>query len=311
MRLDVNGLSYQWVDNWVRLPRTATGLVNGRTHGVVVRQNGNVLIFNQARPGVLEVDPDGRLISAWGDRFMGAHGMTIVREGNDEFLWLTDEASKEVVKTTLDGETKLTLTPPDLPVYRGGKRFTPTWVAVNEERFGGNGDVWVADGYGSFYIHRYTKGGAYISSINGTEGAAGAFACPHGIRFDFRHGQPELYVADRTNHRIQVYDADGKFIRAVGQDFLIHPCMFAVSGEMLLVPELYGRLAILDGKDRLIGYLGENAGIEKAAGWPNFKSDQLAPGKFNSPHAMTADADGNLYVVEWIVGGRITKLAKL
>jgi sugar lactone lactonase YvrE len=235
--------------------------------------------------------------------------MTIVREGEHDYLWLTDQGTAEVVKTTLDGDVVLTLRQPEHPVYASGKRFVPTWVAVNEERFDGNGDVWVTDGYGSSYIHRYDRNGAYQQSINGTEGRAGAFACPHGIRFDHRHGQPELYIADRSNRRIQVYDQAGKYLRHFGQDFLHSPCMFDHDGEHLLVPELFGRLAVLDRDDKLVGYLGSNDGIEKAQGWPD-QRQHVQPGKFNSPHAMTADAQGNLYVVEWITGGRITKLAK-
>lgn len=168
----------------------------------------------------------------------------------------------------------------------------------------------MTDGYGSSYIHRYDKSGAYLGSINGTEGRAGAFACPHGIRFDYRHGRAELYIADRGNHRIQVYDPQGKYVRHFGQDFLNSPCMFDIDGDHLLVPELFGRVAILDKDDKLLDYLGENAGIEKAAGWPDYAPQQLHAGKFNSPHAMTADREGNLYIVEWIIGGRITKLIK-
>lgn len=310
MTLNLNGRRYEWIEDWARIPQTATGQVNGRTHGVVVAANGDVLVFNQARPAILRFDPAGRLVNAWGDRFLNAHGMTLVREGEQEYLWLTDQTSAEVVKTTLDGQPILSLQRPNHPIYASGKAYAPTWVAVDEERFGGSGDIWVTDGYGSGYIHHYSKAGAYIASINGTEGAAGAFTCPHGIRFDFRGGKRELYIADRGNHRVQVYSSDGQYLRHFGAEFLHSPCMFDVWEDHLLVPELFGRLAILDKDDRLIGYLGENDGVEKSQGWPN-RRDIVRAGKFNSPHAMTADPQGNLYVVEWIIGGRITKLARV
>jgi hypothetical protein len=86
--------------------------------------------------------------------------------------------------------------------------------------------------------------------------------------------------------------------------------MFDVWGDHLLVPELFGRVSILDKNDKLVAYLGCNDGIEKREGWPNQRG-HVGEGRFNSPHAMTADAAGNLYVVEWIVGGRVTKLAKV
>ncbi|MDE0824001.1 MAG: hypothetical protein OSB07_08555, partial [Dehalococcoidia bacterium] len=76
----------------------------------------------------------------------------------------------------LEGNVLASLTRPNLDVYQEGM-YSPTWVAVNEERHGGNGDVWVADGYGQSYVHRYDKSGNYISSINGErEGLVGLAA---------------------------------------------------------------------------------------------------------------------------------------
>jgi sugar lactone lactonase YvrE len=236
--------------------------------------------------------------------------MTLVQDGDRECLWLTDQAG-EVVKTTLDGAVLMTLQRPHVPIYQAGKRFVPTWVAVNEERFGGNGDIWVADGYGAYYVHRYDKSGAYISSINGTEGRAGAFACPHGIMFIPKPSGAELYIADRSNQRVQVYDADGNFKRVFGNDFLNSPCGFVHRDGIVYCPELNGRLAIIDADDKLITYLGEQPGIEKVKGWPNLPAEQIIPGKFNSPHGMAVAANGDLYVGEWIVGGRVTKLARV
>jgi len=311
MRVGQGEFTYEWIEHWARIPTTESGKANGRTHGVVALDGGDVMVFNQARPGVLRFTADGKLINAWGDRFHGAHGMTLVAEGDSQALWLTDQDSAEVVKTTLDGRTLLNLQRPDLPVYRGATRFVPTWVAVNQERFGGNGDVWVTDGYGSGYIHRYTKNGGYIASINGTEGQAGAFNCPHGITFIPKPNGPQLYIADRGNKRVQVYDAEGKFMRVFGGDFLNSPCGFVHRQGIVYIPELQARLAILDEHDRLITYVGEHAPAPKATGWPNLPAAQILPGKFNSPHGMAVDDAGNLYVGEWIIGGRITKLVKV
>jgi hypothetical protein len=259
---------------------------------------------------VLVFDTDGKLQAAWGDRFQGAHGMTLTKDGEVEYLWLTDQTSGEVVKTTLDGQTVMQLQRPDLPIYQSGT-YAPTWVAVNEERHGGNGDIWVTDGYGQSYIHRYDKMGRYIASINGEEGESGAFKCPHGIWVDTRKPAPELYIADRGNRRVQVYDLDGTFKRTFGSDILTSPCGFATHGDDLLIPELFARLTILDGNDQLIGYFGENEQVVDVAGWPNLPAELIVPGKFNSPHGVAADNLGNVFVVEWIIEGRITKLARV
>ena len=309
MRIGTGQHTYEWIDNWGRIPDTPSGRENGRTHGVVVSETGNVLVFNQANPAVLVFDPSGKLTDWWGDRFLGAHGMTLVKEGDTEYLWLTDQSTAEVAKMTLDGKTVLNIDKPNHPVYQKAN-YAPTWVAVNEERFGGNGDIWVTDGYGSNYVHRYDKTGKYLNSINGEEGKTGAFSCPHGIWVDNRKPEPELYVADRSNKRIQVYDVQGNYKRAFGDDYLTSPDGFITHGEFLMMPELYARLTILDGNDKLVTHLGSNEDVVKVKGWPNIH-DHLEAGKFNSPHGMGADKAGNLYVVEWITGGRITKLAKV
>ncbi len=71
------------------------------------------------------------------------------------------------------------------------------------------------------------------------------------------------------------------------------------------------RFSILDDRDKLISCIGENDAVSKSPGWPNLPASQIFPGKFNSPHAAAVDATGNIYVVEWILGGRIIKLLKI
>ncbi|MBI4429419.1 MAG: hypothetical protein HY562_09910 [Ignavibacteriales bacterium] len=309
MRIGAGAHTYKWIDDWAKIPDTPSGRENGRTHGVVVTQSGNVIVYHQANPAVLIYDAKGKLFNTWGDRFPGAHGMTLVVENGKEFLWITNERSAEVVKTSLEGETLLNLQQPDLPAYSKGK-YSPTWVAVCEERYGGNGDVWVADGYGMSYVHRFDKTGNYLASINGSEGKAGPFNCPHGIWMDARSSEPQLYIADRGNKRFQVYDPEGKFKRSFGSDFLTSPCMcIAFQGE-LFVPELTAKLTVLDANDRLICRIGNNEAVCNIEGWPNHPKTLIKPGKFNSPHSIAIDASGNLYVVEWIIGGRVTKLEK-
>jgi hypothetical protein len=308
MKIGEGSFTFDWLEHWARIPETESGKANGRTHGVVALPDGDIMVFCQAQPAVLRFSAAGQLKNAWGDRFGGAHGMTLVFDGDVPALWLTDQNSGEVVKTTLDGRVLLSLSRPRLPIYEGSGKFAPTWVAVNEERHGGNGDIWLTDGYGSNMIHRYAKSGAYLSSINGTEGNAGAFACPHAVAFIQRPAGPELYIADRGNRRVQVYDADGRFKKSFGQDFLTSPCAFSQHNGKLYIPELYARLTILDEQDKPIIHLGENAAARQSPEWPNLPSTQIVPGKFNSPHGIAVNRAGDVFITEWILGGRIIKL---
>jgi DNA-binding beta-propeller fold protein YncE len=119
----------------------------------------------------------------------------------------------------------------------------------------------------------------------------------------------ELYIADRGNHRVQVYDGQGNYLRSFGGEFLTSPDGFACDGNQLIVPELQGRVTVLDANDDLVCHLGENEEVCADPEWPD--GTQLASGKFNSPHGAAADALHNLYVVEWRVGGRVLKLEKV
>ena len=336
MRIGSGKHAYEWLESWAKTPDTDSARNGWSHHGVAVSETGNVISGHQDEPVVQVFDRDGNLLYSWESGCAETHGITLVKEGDTEYLWIADTEAKrsqstgfeypstngkvvgKAVKKTLDGQTVLQLQPPALPVYEEGD-YKPTWVAVNEERNGGNGDVWVADGYGASYVHRYNKAGDYISSINGQEGQAGPFDCPHAIFIDTRKSEPELYVADRSNGRVQVYDLEGNFRRVFGSDFLTSPSGFVTDGNLMVIAELEARLTIVDADDKLVTYLGANEKVAKVKGWPNNKDEKgapirprlLEPGKFNSPHGMAVDGDGNLYIAEWLIGGRFTKLAKV
>ncbi len=319
MSQDLKTAKFEWVDNWVRIPDTSSGRENGRTHGVCVTKGGNVIVFHQAQNGLLTFDPQGKLVSAvGGDRWLGAHGLTLIVENGQEYLWLADQDSTEVVKTTLKGEVVKSLPRPDHPAYQGDRpqKYTPTWAAQNPA----NGDIWIADGYGASLVHRYNKDGTYRNTIDGTEGA-GRFSQPHGINFTVREGRSELFITDRANRRIVVYDGEGRFLRQ--SDMTHSPCCFDFLNGTVVVPELFTGVKLLDiASLQIITEVGASDYVkprtdggwwppETPKGWPNLAStEHVRPNFFNSPHGGCFAPNGDIYVVEWIIGGRITKLAK-
>ena len=310
MRIGSGEHTFEWIEDWALIPDTAASRADGRTHGVVVTADGKVVVFHVGDPAVLIFDAQGSLIEAWGDRFPGAHGLTLVEERGTECLWLTDYKTGEVVKTTLHGDTVLSLPIPGFKGYDDPK-YAPTWVTVFEESLGGNGDIWVADGYGAAYLHRYDRNGNYLSSIDGTKGG-GRFRHPHGIYIDTRRNDPELYVADRMNRRIQVYDVEGNFKRIVADSVDTSACAFIPDGEFTLIPEApyRARLTILDPEDHIVTTIGENDSVCGRPGFPNDRS-LVQPGRFVTPHSVAVDATRNIYVVEWITRGRVTKLVRI
>ncbi len=333
MRVGTGDHTYEWQEDWAQIPDTESARTGWAHSGVAVTASGDVITFHPGDPVLMVFGADGHLKQQVESQAAAAHGMCLVQEPGAEYLWVADNGARrqptagyeyrpargpQVLKLDLNGRTAQSIEKPDLPAYVEGK-YSPTSVAVFESRFGGNGDVWVADGYGSHYVHRYSASGDYLGSINGEEGRAGKFNCPHGVYVDRRRSEPELYVADRGNHRVQVYDLDGTWRRAFGEDFMTTPSGFAADGDDLVVAELRARLTVLDGNDRLVTYLGENEPVCTTPGWPNEKNaagepvrtSQLQPGKFNSPHGMAIDAAGNLYVAEWLIGGRFIRLEKV
>ena len=244
MRVGRGHMVYDWIEKWGKIPDSQSARDGWAHHGIVVSESGKIVSFHQADPTVLIFDEEGDLEDSWTATVQNAHGMEIVKEDGAEYLFLADNNTGKVVKTTLDGEVVLNIDRPDIRVYAEGGKYATTDVAVNQERHGGNGDIYVADGYGSSYVHRYDKSGQYIGSINGEEGEAGRFATPHGVWVDTRKEEKELYVADRSNGRIQVYDLEGSYKRVLGRapgaDWLHSPSSFAQTGDLMIVAELRG-----------------------------------------------------------------------
>ena len=310
MTVGTGAFAYEWIDDWLRVPPTD----NGRTHAAAVTRGGDVIVFHQASPAVLVCDADGTIKDRWGD-YPGAHGLTLVEEGGRDILWLTDQDSAVVRKHGLDGEVLGELPRPEALAPSPGRegKYVPTWAAVAPD-----GDVWVADGYGSYGVYRYAPDGRLKQTITGEEGA-GRFESPHGLAFSPRG---ELWITDRANARVCVYDVEGRPLRH--RDGLCHsPCCFAfreAGGRVeVYVPELFTGLKVIDEQLNLLAEVGASDEVGPQpdggrppitpAGWPNLAgTEHVKPGVFNSPHGVAVSPAGEVYVTEWIVGGRVTKL---
>lgn len=333
---------YEWVDDWAQFPDSDSRREGWAHPGVAVTSAGEIATVHPGDSTILFFNSDGKLLKSWDIAAREVHQLALEDDGTQQYLWAADPGRKnvktdavyqptpgengpQVLKLTLDGDLIQRITVPDHEAYIDGT-FAPTSVTVHEAAKGGNGDIWIGDGYGESYVHRFTSNGEYVSSISGEEGDAGRFSCPHSVWIDYRKSEPELYIADRANRRVQVYDLDGEYKRSFGSDVLTSPSSFAIDGDQLIVAELRSRLAVFDIEDRFVCYLAENEPIahvernsaEDVPGWPNnlddggnvVRSRVLEPGKLNSPHGIATDAAGNIYGAEWLIGGRYTKLVK-
>ena len=312
-------------------------------HGLSFTRAGELLAFHAGQ--LVTLDKNGSVQRTARPGLVDGHGLTVVRDGDDDLVWVADpgfaiacgsgtgegllppsfglgldlaRGPARVVLLTAAGDTVRELDVP--PVHTDDASgpfapYAPTSVAVDEPRWGGSGDVWVADGYGSNVVHRFDADGRHMSVLTGMEGG-GRFDCPHAVFIDRRPGKSrELYVADRGNARLAVYDLDGNFRRLAAEGVVDSPSGFAIWMGYLVVAELHARLTVLDVEDQLIGHLGADRQATVRTGWPNAWDDDgnarrpagVQPGLLNSPHAVAVSPNGDLVVAEWVIGGRYTK----
>ena len=306
--------TYEVTHDWGAVP---ANIKYGNTHGVCVDSQGRVYIHHtvndasESHDTMVVFDSNGRFIKSWGAAFRGgAHGLHIRKEGSQEFLYLCDTKRAVVVKSTLDGEEVFMLGYPSMaePYSHGYIKYSPTNVAIAP-----NGDLYVGDGYGSSYINQYNAKGDYIRTFGGKGTGPGQLDCPHGLVVDTRHDPhtvpPVLLVADRGNHRIQRFTLDGKHIDFVAGTNL--PCHFNFykNGDAV-VPDLGARVTLLDRDNNVIEILGDDS-QSKWGDTRKLSRDQFTPGKFVCPHGACFDHEGNIFVVEWVEVGRVSKLRRV
>lgn len=298
--------TYECIHDWARLPE---GCRFGNTHGVCEDSQARVHIKHTVGAGsssddaIAVFDADGKFIRSWGAEFKGgAHGLHINREGGEDFLYLCDPPRGLLVKTTLNGEEIWRRgCPLESGLYNNPGEYHPTNVAVAP-----GGDVYCADGYGKSWIHIYSAAGEYKRSFGGPGKERGQVSCPHGLMVDTRGSAPRLVVADRSNRRLQYFTLDGRHDGFV-TDEMRSPCHFHTRGEVMVVPDLEARVTLLDKDNRLIAHLGdgENFGLRDKP------REEFIPGRFIAPHSAYFDHQGNIFVVEWVEVGRVTKLKRV
>ena len=207
----------------------------------------------------------------------------------------------KVFKLDLEGKTVMSLD--------GSKQEGHSWKRATAVAVAPNGDIFVADGYGSSIIYKYDKTGKFIKKIGIKGSKDGEFKTSHGLAVDNRNPEkPLLVVADRENRRIQILDLDGNFIK-VATTGLRRPCALSIWGDYVAVAELQGRVVILDKNFKVASKIGDNPNQKLWAKFPA-TPEEWQGGIFTAPHGVSFDSKGNLYVMDWNKFGRVTKLTK-
>ena len=308
---------YEWISDWGELP---SNIKYGNCHALAEDSQGNIYVLHTVHPSspngdaLVVFDPKGKFVRSWGWQFRGgAHGLLLRKEGNTEYVYISDSQHRIVSKRTLKGEEVWTLGyPSEAKPYAGnpGIPYRPTNVAIAPD-----GGIYVADGYGSSYINVYDKDTRYQSTFGGTGGGTGkelgALNTPHDLLVDTRGETPVLMVTDRTNSRLQRFQLDGQAIDIL--DGFIRPCFLYERKGFVVVADLGSRVTILDRQNKVVAQLGEGkyTDDERRRLRASVARDAFEAGKFIAPHSAIFDHAGNIFVAEYLEIGRITKLRKV
>src|ERR1700678_860776 len=193
-------LPYRVVPNFFKPPK---GMTPGEVSAVAVNSKGHIFLFQRTRPMLAEYDAQGNFIQAIGEGlFSHPHGLRIDADDN---LWTTDDGSHLVLKLDPSGNVLLVLGRINTSAEANWLFNKPADVA-----FARNGDIYVADGYGNSRVVKLDRDGNYIKAWGKYGFGIGEFNLPHCVAVD---NQGRVYVGDRENQRIQIFDSGGKFIK--------------------------------------------------------------------------------------------------
>ena len=280
--------TYEVAEGWGKLP---DGWSFKEAAAVGVDSKDNVYVFNRGEHPVIIFDREGNFLSSWGEGvFPRAHGVTM---GPDDTIFLTDDGDHTMRHCTLDGKVLMTLGISGKPApFMSGDPFNRcTHLAIDPS----NGNFFISDGYGNARVHKYSPDGKLLLSWGESGTGPGQFNIAHNIATD-KDGW--VYVADRENQRMQVFDRNGKF--ETQWINMAKPCGLFIdqSSELVYVGELgvaigpnsqaYGlgpRVSIMDTKGNTLARLGDGP-------------EGINPGQFTAPHGVCVDSHGDIYVGE-------------
>lgn len=309
---------YKVDKGWAKISPNTNPLFN--CHEMVQDSKGRLIMLgDHTHNNILIFDKSGALLDYWGSAYPGGHGLTLSKEGEEDFLLIVDcgyyqdkygswkGQAGQVVKTDLTGRIIFTIGHPrTIGIYKDDERFQPTETAVAP-----NGDIYVADGYGSDYIIQYNSKGQYIRHFGGRNNADKEhnLVNAHGVAVDLRDkNNPVLVCTSREENCFKVFTMDGKFIRRIDLPGL-YVCRPVMDDSNLYAGVCWskdaagnrqdssGFVTILDAGNKVVSNPGGTA--------PTYKNGALQASTaldnrvFHHGHDVCVDDDKNLYVCQW------------
>jgi len=286
--------TYELVDGWAKCPE---GFSFFDVCGLSIGSQDRVYVLSRSAHPVMVFDREGNLLTWWGEGlFKRAHGSCVGPGGS---VYCTDDGHHTVSKFTPEGKLLMELGNKDQPsdtgfvhtpglsltaclhtIKQGGPPFnSPTGVALSS-----SGEIYVSDGYGNARVHKFAPDGTLLFSWGEPGDAPGQFRLPHSIWVD---KQERVWVCDRENNRIQIFNAQGEFLNQ-WTDLSRPTDIFIDNEETVYVSGLISRRGVsiftIDGK--------------LLARWGSQQEEDKETALFIAPHAIAVDSQGDLYVGE-------------
>lgn len=285
--------SYDRRGEWGELPK---GMKWPGVIGISLGPDGTIYVLTRcyenscvgrSEPPILKFDPSGKLLKSWGEgMFKNPHGLFVDPKGD---IWTTDTQTHQVLKFNADGKLLMTIGKKDVAGNPPELLNEPTSVLTNKK-----GDIFITEGHSENVgnrVDRYSKAGHFIKSFGSYGSAPGMINAPHAIAMDSRG---RLFIADRSNNRIEIFTQDGKFV-AEWRQFGRPSGIFIAKDDTLYVsdsesntsavhsknPEFKKGIRVGSAKDgKVVAYIAE---IEAASTDPS------------GPENMTVDKNGTIY----------------
>tara|TARA_B100000686_G_C16655463_1_gene897890 strand:+ start:131 stop:1165 length:1035 start_codon:yes stop_codon:yes gene_type:complete len=289
--LGENGFTYKLSGkDWGNIPE---GWTYKEATAVDVDSKDRVYVFNRGTVPMIIFDTQGNILDTWGEGvFSNPHGVTI---GPDDEVFCVDNGDSTVRKFTSDGKLLMTLgTPGSGAPPMSGKPFAkPTHVAVEPA----TGNFYVADGYSNAVVHKYSPDGNLLFSWGESGTGEGQFNIVHGVVVD---SDGWVYIADRENHRIQVFNSEGKYeTQWLNMSRAAIMCLDGGSGsDLMYVGEYFAGIASNDMGTDLgprVGIYDLSSNLVARVGRESYGEQS---GRFFSPHGIAVDSKGDIYVAE-------------
>jgi DNA-binding beta-propeller fold protein YncE len=266
-------LTYRLIPNPIQLPE---GVALGGVSGLDVDSKDNLFVLQRTSPYVMVYDRDGKFLRSWDGDFKTPHGLRIDKNGN---VWIADMANHLVQKFTPEGKVLLSLGVKN-KADADDRHFNKPADAV----VGSEGDIYVADGYGNSRIAKFSSDGKFVKEWGRKGKADGEFNIPHAVAWD---AAGKLYVGDRENARVQIFDRDGKH-EGTWKDIGYPYGLYRRDDKTYLADGRSSEIRVLDAKGKVLTM---------------WKSNQTTA---EVPHWLAVDSRATIYV-GFVTGKKLQK----